>query len=169
MILITLGSQKFPFDRLLKKVDEMVADGTITEPVFAQTGYSVYVPQHYDSQKFLSRDEFAGKMKQASLVITHGGTGAIIGAVKAGIKVIAVPRLSQYGEHVDDHQQQIVKEFGEVGIIEPCLDLEELPARYRTAQEKTYRPFVSQTQSVIDSLDAYLQTVPVRGKKGTRE
>jgi len=34
--------------------------------------------------------------------------GAIIGAIKKGKKVIAVPRLAKCGEHVDDHQVQLV-------------------------------------------------------------
>ena len=53
-------------------------------------------------------------MEKANIVITHGGTGAIIGAVKKGKKVIAVPRLAKYGEHVDDHQLQLIKQFDDL-------------------------------------------------------
>lgn len=56
-------------------------------------------------------DEFSNEMEKANIVITHGGTGAIIGAVKKGKKVIAVPRRAKYGEHVDDHQLQLIKQF----------------------------------------------------------
>ncbi|MDY3796626.1 MAG: glycosyltransferase, partial [Agathobacter sp.] len=91
MIFITTGSQKFQFNRLLQKIDELVADGTIKDEVFAQSGYSDYVPKHYEYKDFLNRDEFAQKMGESTIVITHGGTGAIIGAVKKGKKVIAVP------------------------------------------------------------------------------
>ena len=31
MIFVTLGSQKFQFNRLLKKIDELVAKGVITD------------------------------------------------------------------------------------------------------------------------------------------
>ena len=108
MIFVTLGSQKFPFDRLLQELDRLIEAGVITEPVFAQTGYSTYEPKHFAFEAFLDRDSFGAKMQEADTVITHAGTGAIIGAVKAGKKVIAVPRLSRYGEHVDDHQTQII-------------------------------------------------------------
>ena len=47
MIFITLGSQKFQFDRLLKEVDRLIADGVIQEKVFAQIGASEYLPQNY--------------------------------------------------------------------------------------------------------------------------
>ena len=36
MIFITLGSQKFQFNRLLKKVDDLIESGVIKEEVFAQ-------------------------------------------------------------------------------------------------------------------------------------
>lgn len=82
MIFVTLGSQKFQFDRLLQAVDELKTD----EEIFAQIGYSNYEPQNYEYKKFLDRDEFENVMDKADIVITHGGTGAIIGAVKKGKK-----------------------------------------------------------------------------------
>ena len=116
MIFITLGSQKFQFNRLLKAIDELVEQGKIKEEVFAQIGYSDYQPINYKYKQFLDRDEFAAMEGKADIVITHGGTGAIIGAVKKGKKVIAVPRLAKYGEHVDDHQLQLLKEFEDIAV-----------------------------------------------------
>ena len=87
MIFITLGSQKFQFNRLLKAIDKLVEQGKIKEEVFAQIGYSDYQPINYNYKQFLDRDEFAAMEGKADIVITHGGTGAIIGAVKKGKKV----------------------------------------------------------------------------------
>ena len=123
MIFITLGSQKFQFNRLLIEIDRLVEEGKITEELFAQIGYSDYEPKNYEYKKFLDRDEFSYIMDKCDKVITHGGTGAIIGAVKKGKKVIAIPRLAKYGEHVDDHQLQIVKQFNEMGFIGVCDDI----------------------------------------------
>ena len=94
MIFVTLGSQKFQFNRLLIEIDRLVEEGKITEEVFAQTGYSDYEPKNYEYKNFLDRDEFSDIMGKCDKVITHGGTGAIIGAVKKEKKVIAVSRLS---------------------------------------------------------------------------
>lgn len=47
MIFVTLGSQKFQFDRLLKKLDELVEDGVIREEITAQIGASTYLPKHF--------------------------------------------------------------------------------------------------------------------------
>ena len=111
MILVTLGSQKFQFDRLLQAIDRLVAEGRINEPVFAQIGYSDYLPQNYEYKKFLDREEFEKLQDNADIIVTHAGTGAIIGSVKKGKRVVAVPRLAKFGEHVDDHQLQIVEQF----------------------------------------------------------
>lgn len=159
MIFVTLGSQKFQFDRLLKKIDELIADGVITDSVLAQTGHSTYTPQHFQAVPFMDRDTFAEHMAKASFVITHAGTGAIIGAVKNGKKVIAVPRLSKFGEHVDDHQLQIIEQFDELGLLEPCYDVDTLAQSYRIALEKEYRPYQSNTKNVIQSIESYLESV----------
>ena len=106
MIFVTTGSQKFQFNRLLQKIDLLIEEGMIREEVFAQIGVSDYQPKHYEYCRFLDREGFTGKLRECRMVITHGGTGVIIGAVKQGKKVIAVPRLASYGEHVDDHQDR---------------------------------------------------------------
>ena len=157
MIFITLGSQKFQFDRLLRKVDELIENGMINEQVFAQTGHSTYVPKHFKTEAFMDRDAFAATMEKADTVITHAGTGAIIGAVKKGKKTIAVPRLAKFGEHVDDHQLQIVEQFTEMDMLEPCWDTEDLAQAYSTAMEKTYTPYVSNTHTIIADIEDYLE------------
>ena len=58
MIFITLGSQKFQFNRVLIKIDELVEKGLLKEQVFAQIGYSDYKPKFYEYKDFLDREEF---------------------------------------------------------------------------------------------------------------
>ena len=153
MIFITLGSQKFQFNRILKEVDRLVESGTIVDTVFAQIGNSDYEPVNYPFKRFLSRDEFAKFQSECSIVITHGGTGAIIGALRNGKKVIAVPRLAKYGEHVDDHQLQIIHQFDEMHLIEPCYDISQLKDTYDKLKVTEYRQYVSNTKAVIMSID----------------
>ena len=156
MIFVTLGSQKFPFDRLLEALDKLIENGTITQSVFAQTGYSTYVPKHFEFEPFLDRDRFSTTMQKADLVITHAGTGAIIGAVKAGKKVIAVPRLSQYGEHVDDHQTQIIAQFNEMNLIMGLDGVEQLEAALREISSRQFQSYVSNTHRIINDIEEFL-------------
>ena len=157
MIFVTTGSQKFQFDRLLKKIDELIEKGVIREEVYAQIGYSDYRPENYSYTQFMDREAFAGKMSQCQIVITHGGTGVIIGAVKQGKKVIAVPRLARYGEHVDDHQVQLLKEFDGMNIICACYDLDKLEEFVRELPGMEFQPYVSNTDRIIRDIEAYLQ------------
>lgn len=157
MIFVTLGSQKFQFNRLLKAVDELCEKKIITEDVFAQIGYSDYLPKYFKYSKFLDRDEFAKRMEEADTVITHGGTGAIIGAVKKGKKVIAVPRLSKYGEHVDDHQLQLIEQFDELDLICPCNDVENLAQAFDIVKKSKYKEYVSNTNRIIESIAKFIE------------
>ena len=152
MIFITLGSQKFQFNRLLKAVDEIAVD----EEIFAQIGYSDYKPQHYDYKQFLDRDEFEQMMSKANIVITHGGTGAIIEAVKKGKKVIAVPRLKKYGEHVDDHQIQLIGQFRNLELIYACEDMD-LEKAIETVRKTEYKEYTSNTERIINSINNYIK------------
>ena len=159
MIFATVGSQKFQFNRLLKAVDELVASGAVGGGAFAQTGACTFVPEHMEHKAFLDREGFRALMDACDVVVTHGGTGAIIGAVKDGKKVIAVPRRAEFGEHVDDHQAEIVRQFDEMGLIEPCMDPDDLPAAYERVLAKDYMPYKSNTARFCADLSAYIDGI----------
>ena len=127
--------------------------------MFAQIGYSDYHPQNYQYKDFLNRDEFALMEAKADIVITHGGTGAIIGAVKKGKKVIAVPRLSKYGEHVDDHQIQLIEQFHDMELIYSCSDVQELKTAIEEIQTKKYNEYHSNTAAIINSIEEFLADI----------
>lgn len=159
MIFVTVGSQKFPFDRLLKAVDALAGNGTLAEEIFAQTGYCTYQPVHYAYRAFMDRDTFRETEGKADLVITHGGSGAIIGALKQGKRVIAVPRLAAYGEHVDDHQKQLVSQFADAHLILMCTDMDELADCIGRAKTEKFAHYESHTKDFIEDIDRYLQSI----------
>ena len=158
MIFVTLGSQKFQFNRLLQKIDELVKEEAIKEEIFAQIGYIDYKPENYQYKDFLNRNEFSEIQSKADVVITHGGTGAIIGAVKKGKKVLAVPRLAKYGEHVDDHQIQLLQQFDGMEIIEACYELDDFEKALKKLRETEYRKYETNTKKIIDSIEDYLRS-----------
>lgn len=151
MIFVTLGSQKFQFNRLLKAVDELETN----EEIFAQIGYSDYKPENYRYKEFLDRDEFGAAMDKADVVITHGGTGAIISAIKKRKKVIAVPRLAKYGEHVDNHQIELIKQFKELNLIYVCEDMN-LEKALKVVENTNFKDYRSNTDRIIKSLEEFI-------------
>lgn len=156
MIFVTLGSQKFQFNRLLKEIDRLVGEKKIEEEVFAQIGYSDYEPKNYKYKKFIDRDEFARLMSECDKVITHGGTGAIISAVKKGKKVIAVPRLKEFEEHVDNHQLQIIREFSKMGFILSIDEITQLGDAVRKSEDMAVKEYISNTDKIIKSIDDFI-------------
>lgn len=159
MIFVTLGSQKFQFNRLLTEIDKLIEEGNIEEEVFAQIGYSDYKPKNYKYKEFLDRDEFSSVMKKCDKVITHGGTGAIISAIKQGKKVIAIPRLKKFDEHVDDHQLQIVEEFKKMNFIESTIDVKYLKELLNRLQEFNPRSYISNTRNIAESIVNFIDSI----------
>lgn len=156
MIFVTLGSQKFQFNRLLRKLDDLVAQGKITDEILAQVGYSDYIPLNYEGCPFIDRNAFSEIMGRTNLIITHGGTGAIINGLKAGKKVIAVPRLAEFGEHVDNHQLQMLRQFDSMGIIRVCYDLGQLEEIYGNISNEHFELYKSNTGTILESIEEYL-------------
>lgn len=157
MIFIILGSQKFQFNRLLKEIDQLIEEDYIKEEVFAQIGVSTYKPNNFFYKNFLDRKEFQKKISTSSIVITHGGTGAIIESIKKGKKVIAVSRLKKFGEHVDDHQIEILKQFAELKLIEPCINVSNLKDALTNINIKFYEQYRSNSKVYIESIEKYVR------------
>lgn len=156
MIFVTVGSQKFQFDRLLKEVDKLIENKIINEDVIAQIGFSTYIPKNYKYSKFIDQDQFKQYISKCDMVITHAGTGAIVGALKQGKKVVAVPRLAKYGEHVDDHQIQLLDEFKELNFIEPAYDVKDLEKAIEKCRKSEYNRYVSNTKNVIEDIEKFI-------------
>ena len=156
MIFVTLGSQKFQFNRLLMELDKLVEEKKISNDIFAQIGYSDYKPKNYEFKEFLDREQFAEFMDKCDTVITHGGTGAIVGAVKRDKKVIAVPRLAKFGEHVDDHQLQIIDQFTNMNFIVGVKETNEIYEALEQLKTIEFKKYISNTENIIKSIEEFL-------------
>lgn len=115
MILVTVGTQKQQFNRffeLIKKSKELKK-----EEIVAQIGYTKFESKRICTFDFIPLDEMDKYIDKADIVITHGGVGTIFSALKKNKKVIAIPRLEKYGEHINDHQIEICEELEKEGYI----------------------------------------------------
>ena len=156
MIFVTVGSQKFQFNRLLKQIDKLIDEKKINEKVIAQIGYSDYKPENYEYKQFMDRYEFLLNINNCSKVITHGGTGAIIGAVKKRKKVIAVARLKKFNEHVDNHQLEIIRAFEKMNFIKSINEIEELERAIKDIENINFDEYKSNTHAIIQSIDEFI-------------
>lgn len=170
MIYVTVGTQKFPFNRLLREVDRYIEEGLINEPVFAQIGSSTYLPRNYPYERYLSKDRFAEYVKKCDVLVTHSGIATIMLGLGYKKPVIVIPRLARYGEHVDDHQSQIAQIFSEKNYVMQCGQNDNLAVMISCAKEHHFSEYVSQNQRVVAVVKDYLSNVkeseaqPMRSK-----
>lgn len=153
MILVAVGQQKFQFDRLIDKVDELIETGVITDKVFVQYGASKK-PRLADGEKFVPKDRMEQLVKDADLMIIHAGAGMIVEASRLGKKIIAVPRMREFGEHVDNHQFEIAEVFENIGYltVEHDKTLTDLPELIRLAINKKVEPQVFDNTRLLSAL-----------------
>ena len=154
MILVMLGTQNNSFHRLLEEIDKLINNGVIQEKVIVQAGYTKYKSKNMEIFSLISQDELEKYQIQANLIITHGGVGSIIGSLKLGKKVIAVPRLHKYLEHVNDHQKQIIENFSKNGYIigiEDVSELEKAIEKVKTFEPKKYIANNEKMLSIIEN------------------
>lgn len=109
MIFVTVGTERFQFDRLLEAIDQGIRLREIDEPVFAQTGNSNYVPELFKHHTFLPFDEMVESIKKADIVVAHAGVGSVLLCLSLDKIPIAFPRLMKLGEHLDDHQLEFTR------------------------------------------------------------
>lgn len=134
MIFVTVGTHEQPFDRLIKKIDELKRDNIIKEDVIIQTGFSTYEPQYCKWSKLIPYDEMIKNVEDARIVITHGGPASFIMPLQIGKTPIVVPRQKQYNEHVNDHQlefaRNVAERMGTIIVVEKVAKLGEIIADY---------------------------------------
>lgn len=111
MMFVTVGHQ-MPFDRLIRLVDEWVAQTGRTD-VFGQIGAARYKPRHFPFASFLGPAEFDSHVQECSAVVGHAGTGTIISALYCGKPMLVLPRLSRLRETRNDHQLATAARFAE--------------------------------------------------------
>ena len=150
MILITLGTQDKTFIRLLEKVDNLIEKGLIKDHVVVQAGYTKYHSSNMEVFDLISQDEFNSLMATADIIITHGGVGSIISALEKGKKVIAVPRLAKYGEHINDHQTQIVSKFSSLGYLVGLQEVDELETALKRIKMFKPKPFIHDNSKMLN-------------------
>ena len=157
MILVILGTQDKQFPRLLEAIDREIEKGTIKDKVVVQAGQTKYESKNMEIFDLLPAPEFDKLMDKADLIITHGGAGSILGAIKRGKKVIAAARLAQYKEHHNDHQKQIIGEFASQGYILELKDFQKLGKMIE--KSKTFKPkkFESNTQNMVNLIENYIE------------
>ena len=122
MIFVTLGTQAYPFDRLLRGL------AGVGEELVVQGGPSTFRPEGVTWFDYLEYAPLLEQIRLARIVVSHAGIGTVMTVVAEGKRPVVVPRLHRYGEAVDDHQVPIARRLAEAGLVTLVEDPEQLVA-----------------------------------------
>lgn len=157
MILVTLGTQDKSFVRLLEAIDKQCNKKNIKDKIIVQAGYTKYESKNMEIFDLVTPKKLDEYMKEASIVITHGGVGSILTALKFNKKVIAAPRLSKYFEHTNDHQVQIIDEFEKLGYILALKDFSKLDEVLENSEKFIPKKYKSNNKRFVKLINDYIE------------
>ncbi|MGL4588745.1 MAG: PssE/Cps14G family polysaccharide biosynthesis glycosyltransferase [Mycoplasmatales bacterium] len=151
MIFVTVGTQVQPFDRLINEVKKL------------ETKYQFIVQSGTSKIKLTTSEQFSfgenlqQKIEECELLITHGGVGTIMEALALNKKIIVVPRLKVFGEHIDDHQMEICTKLETAGYLMFCHKIELLESQIEAAKEFEFKKFKSNTNAFLNKLEQIIE------------
>lgn len=157
MILVILGTQDKSFDRLLKEIDKQIKNNKINEKVVVQAGSTKYKSENMEIFDLIPMRKFNNLIEEADLIITHGGVGSILSSLRKNKKVIAIPRLSKYKEHTNDHQIQIVNKFEEDGYILGCKNVSKLEKKLEEIKNFVPKSYKGSNKLMINTIENFIK------------
>jgi UDP-N-acetylglucosamine--N-acetylmuramyl-(pentapeptide) pyrophosphoryl-undecaprenol N-acetylglucosamine transferase len=110
---VAVGTHGEPYDRLLSMVERAADAGVLPRPIVAQTGAAEWRPPGVEGGRWMSRGEVEAGVRDAEVVVCHGGAGILSSALAAGRRPLVLPRRAALGEHVDDHQEELAGKLAE--------------------------------------------------------
>jgi len=134
VILVLLGTNPYPFERLARAVDDLA--GRLGWDVFIQSGHTVYDFKHCRFVPFLRREDVLAKVHVCEFMIVQGGCGSIHEGLAAGKPVIAAPRQPELGES-QDRQEELVHALESKGCVIGLYDVTDLESA--VAHARTFR------------------------------
>jgi UDP-N-acetylglucosamine transferase subunit ALG13 len=147
MIFVTVGTQDKQFSRPLIALEKLKKEGKIKDEIIVQAGHTEFKSEYMKVLTYIPYAEFNDYNDKADIVITHGGVGSIISALRLDKKVIAIARLAKYSEHINDHQLQAIDELSKAGYIIECNDENMFEEKIKEARTFVPKKYISNTEN----------------------
>jgi UDP-N-acetylglucosamine transferase subunit ALG13 len=116
MILVTVGTEQYPFNRLMHWIDALLNHNLIADEVVVQYGSSTILPSGAKVYKVLKEERFQDLIQQARVIVAHCGEGSVLLLDALDKPFILVPRCHAFKEHVDDHQIEMALALASVNV-----------------------------------------------------
>ncbi|ALM76395.1 PssD/Cps14F family polysaccharide biosynthesis glycosyltransferase [Thermococcus barophilus] len=152
-IFVITGTHYLGFERLVKAIDMIAKD--FTYRFIIQLGHTPYRPKNAEYFIFIKEDKEIKKLMRLSKVVITQGAMSLIDALMNGSTVIAFPRLSTFGEHINDHQLTFSKKLEKKGLVRVATDensLKKILADLLTTPKVKWRESVVVNRRLINIL-----------------
>jgi UDP-N-acetylglucosamine transferase subunit ALG13 len=119
MIFISLGTISQPFPRMINLALFLEENLPKNQKIVVQHGHSsIFIhSQRIVTVPFLPFSKVQDYMSKSSFIICHGGPATIFQALSHHKVPYVLPRLSQFNEHVNDHQLYFCTFMQKKGLV----------------------------------------------------
>lgn len=151
-LFVPLGTQKFPFGRIITALNRLVEQGIYKPDEIVMQSALYPVKPVFAHFGLIPNDDFNRFMQEAEVVVTHSGVNSIISCMEMGKPLVVCPRLHEYGEHVDNHQMEIAMLMHDKYDVLICTDMKDLPELIEKAKIYKYKPWVSHREELLKAI-----------------
>ena len=99
----------------------------------------------------------------SNIVITHAGVGTIMECINKNKEIIVLPRKEEYGENVNNHQEEIANEMEKKGLLKKVDTYEQLKNSVieiiKNNEGKNKKNYISNNEKFNDMLINYLKNI----------
>ena len=148
-LFVPLGTQKFPFERIIVALNELVDSGEYGAEEIVMQAASYPMTPKFRHFGLIRSEDFDRYMKDAGVVVTHGGVNSILTCMNLGKPLVVCPRKHEYGEHVDDHQMEIARLMRDKYDVLVCTDMKDLPMMIEQAKVHEYKQWTSHRNELL--------------------
>lgn len=145
MVLLLLGTNPYPFRRIVDRVDQWCKRENIH--VIGQTGHTPVDDVSFECHPFVGHDQIIEWISEAQFIICQGGFGGIKDCLELNKPVLAVPRLPKNGECIDS-QTELVEALEQEGRIIALYDIDQFDTAIESIRR--FKPPVSMGSRIPD-------------------
>jgi UDP-N-acetylglucosamine transferase subunit ALG13 len=121
VIFVGVGTFVLGFDALVEGADRAAA--ALGVDGFAQIGHSRVTPLHLRHARFLSADALGERLRASRVAVCHAGMGLIGDALRAGCRLVLVPRQGATSrDHPANDQRRFAERLAGRLPLRLCLD-----------------------------------------------
>lgn len=164
MVSVFLGTQDKSFKRIIDYILRLKEEDFLKDQkIIIQMGQTKYDFKNLDKKynieffDFKPEEEINKIIEKSDFVISHSGVGLLMSAIKMHKKVIIIPRLKKYKEHVNDHQVQIAENFKDENYGIVASNYKELKEAVRSIKDFKQSEHKSNTENFCNSLDVLIE------------